>query len=93
MNQTMPMIRSKFVFLTLSLVALAIGFCNVGQNVFVYLGLPVGAILFGLFMIFQVLEKESTLFEEQQYSAQRLPQPRRPPQPELRNRRKIKNLV
>jgi hypothetical protein len=59
------MLKLKYIFLTLSLIELTIGLSNARQNVFFYLGLPVGAILFGLFLITQVLEKESALYDEQ----------------------------
>jgi|GEM_PF-3531594 len=59
------MIRCKYLFLTLSLIAFAIGFSEAQDNVFFWLGRPIGAILFGLFMIFMVLEKESLLYDEQ----------------------------
>ena len=57
--------KPKLIFLILSLVEFAIGFSNARPNVFFYLGLPIGAILFGLFLIAQVLEKESALYDEQ----------------------------
>lgn len=63
------MLRAKHVFLTLSLIELAIGLSNARPNIFFYLGLPVGAILFGLFLIAQVMEKESALYNEQNRAA------------------------
>ena len=62
------MSRAKKIFLITSLMAFAIGFSDAQENVFFWMGRPVGAILFGLFMIFTVLEKESALFDEQQRS-------------------------
>jgi len=59
------MMKPKYIFLTLSLIELTIGLSNARQNIFFYLGLPVGAILFGLFLIAQVMEKESALYDEQ----------------------------
>jgi hypothetical protein len=59
------MLKWKHIFLTLSLIELAIGLSNARQNTFFYLGLPVGAVLFGLFLIAQVMEKESALYDEQ----------------------------
>jgi hypothetical protein len=55
----------KYIFLTLSLVEFAIGFSEFRPNTFFYLGRPLGAILFGLFLIAQMLEKESILLDEQ----------------------------
>ena len=63
------MLKPKYIFLTLSLIELTIGFSNARPNAFFYLGLPVGAILFGLFLIAQVLEKESALYDEQKRAA------------------------
>lgn len=70
------MMKPKYIFLTLSLIELAIGFSNARQNAFFYLGLPVGAILFGLFLITQVLEKESALYDEQNRAADLARNPR-----------------
>jgi hypothetical protein len=58
----------KNIAFTLSLVAFAIGFSDGGESMFWYMGRPVGAILFGIFMIFMVLEKESLLLDEQRLS-------------------------
>jgi len=66
------MIKPKYMFLTLSLIELTVGFSNAGQNAFFYLSLPVGAILFGLFLVAQVLEKESALYNEQKCAAEAL---------------------
>jgi hypothetical protein len=57
--------RLKYILLTLSLAGFAIGFSNLGPAILVNLGLPLGAICFGLFMITQVLEKESDLLDTQ----------------------------
>jgi hypothetical protein len=67
------MLKWKYAFLSLSLIELAIGFSNARPNVFFYLGLPLGAIFFSLFLIFQLMEKESALYDEQQ----RAPEPAR----------------
>lgn len=79
------MLKWKYAFLSLSLVEFAIGISNARANVFFYLGLPLGAILFGLFLIFQLMEKESALYDEQR----RVPEPARlaartaPPSPSI----------
>jgi len=59
------MMRGKHIFLTLSLIEFAIGFSNARPTTFFYLGLPLGAVFFGLFLITQMLEKESALLDEQ----------------------------
>jgi hypothetical protein len=68
------MIKPKYIFLTLSLVGLTLGLGNVGHNVFFYEALPAGSILFGLFMIAQVLEKESALYTEEQRARETSPE-------------------
>jgi ABC-type anion transport system duplicated permease subunit len=52
---------------------LLFGLSNAQENAFFYLGLPVGAILFGLFLIAHVLEKESALYDEQNRATEILP--------------------
>lgn len=56
----------KNIALATSLVAFAIGFSEGGETMFWHLGRPVGAILFAVYMIFMVLEKETALLDEQQ---------------------------
>ena len=75
------MLRLKYSLLGLSLIALAIGFSN-GQGTVIYLGLPVGTILFGLFLVTQVLEKEWALYDKQSCA------PRQPHQPCIEQQRK-----
>ena len=72
------MSKWKYAFLSLSLMEFAIGFSNARPNVFFYLGLPLGAILFSLFLIFQLMEKESALYDEQNHAAQVARQPSTP---------------
>jgi len=52
------------LLLTLSLACFAISLTGACWGIF----LPAGAILFGLFMIFNALAKESALFDEEQRS-------------------------
>ncbi len=59
------MTKSKYIFLIAAIMALAVGFSNVPGNETIYLGVPVGTVLFGLFLITQVLEKEWALYDEQ----------------------------
>lgn len=66
--------KLKYVFLTLSLIETAIGLSDARQNIFFYLGLPIGAILLGLFLIAQVLEKESALYDEQNRALELAPE-------------------
>jgi hypothetical protein len=61
--------KVKNIALTISLVAFAIGFSDGGESIFWYMGRPVGAILFAVFMIFTVLEKESLLLDKQRVAA------------------------
>ncbi len=57
--------KTKNIFLTLSLAAFAIGFSDAGDSIFWDTARPIGAILFMLFMIFNLLENESALLDEQ----------------------------
>ena len=63
--------KVKNIALTVSLIAFAIGFSDGGESAFWYMGRPVGAILFAVFMIFTVLEKESLLLDEQRREARK----------------------
>jgi hypothetical protein len=54
----------KKILLALSLASFAISPTGICWGLF----LPAGAILFGLFMIFNMLEKESALFDEEHRS-------------------------
>jgi len=56
------MTKTTKVLLAISLSAFALGFTNILWG----FGRPVGAICFGLFMIFKLLEKETALFDEEQ---------------------------
>jgi hypothetical protein len=82
--------RWKYTFLTLALIELAIGFSNVRPTTFFYLGLPLGAVLFGLFLITQMLEGESALLDEQnRATAQTRPEPIRTPAPSKNSRNEV----
>jgi hypothetical protein len=63
------MIKWKYLFLTLSLTGITLGLAAPVSNEFFNFGLPLGATFFGLFMIFQFLQKESALYDEQQRAA------------------------
>jgi len=54
------------IFLTAAIAAFVIGASELGENVFFYMGRPVGAIFFVLFMIFQFLQTETALYDHQQ---------------------------
>jgi len=54
------------IFLTVAIVAFVIGSSELGENMFFYMGRPLGAIFFVLFMIFQFLQKETALYDQQQ---------------------------
>ena len=57
------------IFLTVAIVAFVIGSSELAENMFFYMGRPVGAIFFVLFMIFQFLQKETALYDQQQKAA------------------------
>lgn len=61
--------KTKNIFLTISLLAFAIGFSSVGESIYWDMCLPVGAIFFMLFMIFNLLEKEAALLDQQNRDA------------------------
>ena len=52
------------IFLIVAIVAFAIGSSEPAENIFFYMGRPVGAIFFVLFMIFQFLQKETALYDQ-----------------------------
>ena len=54
--------KTTKTLLTISLTAFALGCSNVLGGI----GIPVGAIFFGLFLIFRILEKEMALFDKEQ---------------------------
>jgi len=55
----------SIVFLVLGL-AFVTGIIDAQNAVGLYVALPAGAIFFGLFMIFRILEKEAALFDEEE---------------------------
>jgi len=61
--------KLKHIFLALALIELAIGFSNLRPTTFFYLGPPLGAALLGLFLVTQLLERESALLDEQNRAA------------------------
>ena len=58
--------QAKYLALTISILGFVIGFSDLQENIYFWLGRPVGAICFGIFFIFTVLEKEFALFDEEQ---------------------------
>jgi hypothetical protein len=58
------MLKWKYIFLALSLIALAAGFSDARPAIVFDLGRSLGAILFGSFLIARVLEQESALYDE-----------------------------
>jgi len=79
--------KLKNILLTLAVMELAIGFSNLRPTIFFFMGLPLGAILFGLYLITQLLEKESALLDEQnRAAAQTRPEPIRRSAPSRHSR-------
>ena len=87
------MMKAKYILLTCSLIELAIGLSNARQNTFFYLGLPVGALLFGLFLIAQIMEKASALYDEQKRARALTSKSREAPQQPLLLRREVASGV
>jgi hypothetical protein len=84
------MLRWKYIFLALSLTEFAIGFSNLRPTTFFCVGLPLGAIFFGLFLITQLLEKESALLDEQNRAAALARnEPIRTPEPSKNSRNEV----
>jgi hypothetical protein len=58
-------VKAKHIFLALSVIAISIG-VSAGKNIYMDVGLPIGVILFGLFLVATVTEKEVALYDAQQ---------------------------
>jgi hypothetical protein len=58
--------KIKNILLVLSLATFAIGFSDLQENLFFWMGRPVGALLFGIYMIFVVLEDATNLYDQQE---------------------------
>ena len=65
MKNTVSFLKPRFVFLALSMVELLIWFVLGGSSTIVVLSLPMAAVLFGLYLIFQMMEKETELYDQQ----------------------------
>ena len=63
MNKKSPLSKLKKLFLIVSAVEIAIWFVVPVAHTIVYLSLPLGAVIFGLFLIVSVLEKETALYD------------------------------
>jgi ABC-type nickel/cobalt efflux system permease component RcnA len=70
----------KLLILSLACLVMGLGFVtgviNVKELVGLYVALPLGAVFFGLFLIFRMLEKETSLYDdehEMQLSAAKTP--------------------
>lgn len=55
--------KLKHILLALSVTGLIVG--SVSNSIYLDVGLPIGSILFGLFMVVTIMEKESALYDEQ----------------------------
>ncbi len=56
--------KTKSILLCVSLLAFAVGFSDLQENIVFWLGRPVGAIAFVAYFILMLLEKEFALFDE-----------------------------
>ncbi|MDB6029393.1 MAG: hypothetical protein JWM68_5616 [Verrucomicrobiales bacterium] len=56
----------KKIALTISILGFTVGFSDLQENIYFWLGRPVGAIAFIVFFIFMVLENEFALLDEQE---------------------------
>ena len=57
--------KVKNIALTIKLVAFGIGFSDAGESIFWFMGRPAGAILFCVFLILTLLEKEMALLDQE----------------------------
>jgi len=88
------MTKTSKMLLTISVIAFAAGCANVLGGV----GTPIAAVFFGLFMIFNMLEKEMTLFDEEQRLRVELAEnmktlPQGTPKEPARNHGKVRHLT
>jgi hypothetical protein len=60
---------AKKIALTISVIAFAIGFSDLRENLLFWLGRPVGAIALIAYFIFMLLEKEYAILDEQNCAA------------------------
>ena len=58
--------KVKNFALAISIFAFAIGFSDLQENMFFWMGLPVGAVAFIVFFLFMLLEKEYAILDEQE---------------------------
>ena len=54
------------IFLITSIVTFGVGLLDPGESVFWFMMRPIGAVLFMLYFIFQLLDKEVALLDEQE---------------------------
>jgi len=64
------MLKLKHILLGLSLAGMAVGLCAPSTLQFLDFALPIGAALFGMFLIVRALESESALMDEQNHALQ-----------------------
>jgi hypothetical protein len=67
-------VKAKHIFLALSVITTSVAI-SAGGNIYLDVGLPLGMILFGLFLVATVMEKESALYDAQ--LAEQTPKPSR----------------
>lgn len=65
-HDALSVMKLKNIILTLSLAAFAVGFSDLRENAIFWLGRPVGALLFGIYMILLVLEGATDLYDKQE---------------------------
>jgi hypothetical protein len=58
--------HSPKIFLAAAVIFFVIGMLDLAENAFFYLGKPLAAIFFILFMMFQFLQKEVALYDREQ---------------------------
>lgn len=64
-TRTLFSMKMKYIALTISLVAFAVGFSDAQENMLFWLGRPIGAIAMVAFFIGTLLEKEYAIYDQQ----------------------------
>jgi hypothetical protein len=70
--------KLKNICLAISIIGFAIGFSDARENIFFYLGRPVGAVFFILFFIFMLLENEAAKFDQETAAVAKKTKPTNP---------------
>jgi hypothetical protein len=62
-SDSVTVMKLKHILLALSVLGVVVG--SVTDSIYLDVALPIGSILFGLFMVVTIMEKESALYDQQ----------------------------